>query len=574
MHVKRTLSSATIAVYLASLLVQGQQPPPPQQGFKLLSTQQPAPPPQPATILYNNIRLVPPWPPHQAELTLEPMPVPYLTFSPSAVNIDVGRQFFVDNFLIDTNTLKRTFHSAEYHTNNPVMKLDKPWEALGNSGTPFSVSVWHDPNGQLFKMWYTAGKERKVCLATSLDGFTWEKTNQDVVKDTNIVLPEECKDMHVMVDLFDNDLQRYKLLRVDKENRTHVYFSTNGIHWGKPVVTLPAGGEFSKTFHNPVRRVWIHSHSVKSRFGSLARKYFEFADLINGEKWGAQAPSWWVGADKLDAPFTGSKAVPNLAWMDTTYYESLMLGLFTLTDGLPVESAAPNRIQLGYSRDGFFWDRPDRRPFFPLPTRPLDWNWRNFHPSTAGPLIVARKLFFYLAGQNHTGEGAVGLATIRRDGFVSMDADASGGTLTTWPLIFNGKYLFANAATDKGELKVEVLDDKSNAIAGFSRDKSMPYKQDMTLGSVIWEGGPSFTNIIGKQVRFRFYVTNGGLYSFWTSPGGRSGPSQGFGGAYGPNYTGPVDTIGNRSYSPVNRNPPQPAATNATPPGAKADTKK
>ena len=52
------------------------------------------------TTLYNGIRLPAPWPPRLATLTNEPMAVPYLA-TPAVIPIDLGRQLFVDNFLIE-----------------------------------------------------------------------------------------------------------------------------------------------------------------------------------------------------------------------------------------------------------------------------------------------------------------------------------------------------------------------------------------------------------------------------------------------------------------------------------------
>ncbi|MBM4047158.1 MAG: hypothetical protein FJ279_18805, partial [Planctomycetes bacterium] len=79
--------------------------------------------------LYNGIRLPSPWPPRVQALThaSPPMP-PYLLSPPGVVPIDVGRQLLVDDFLIEHTTLTRTFHLAEYHGENPVLKPDKPWE--------------------------------------------------------------------------------------------------------------------------------------------------------------------------------------------------------------------------------------------------------------------------------------------------------------------------------------------------------------------------------------------------------------------------------------------------------------
>ena len=49
--------------------------------------------------LYNGIRLPETWPPNRP-LSREPMPAPWLENPPEAIPIDVGRQLFVDDFLV------------------------------------------------------------------------------------------------------------------------------------------------------------------------------------------------------------------------------------------------------------------------------------------------------------------------------------------------------------------------------------------------------------------------------------------------------------------------------------------
>jgi hypothetical protein len=72
--------------------------------------------------LYNGIVLPNQWPPRRIELKREPMPVPYLNNPPAVIPIDVGRQLFVDDFLIEKTTLKRSFHQPEYYSRNPVIR--------------------------------------------------------------------------------------------------------------------------------------------------------------------------------------------------------------------------------------------------------------------------------------------------------------------------------------------------------------------------------------------------------------------------------------------------------------------
>src|SRR5437870_1268964 len=146
---------------------------------------------RPVEVLYNGIQLPSPWPPRDRSVTLEPMEPPYLAAPPDVIPIDVGRQLFVDDFLIESTTLRRTFHRAEYYADNPVLKPDRPWEGEGQHPTAmvFSDGVWYDPQDQLFKIWYMGEQVRATCYATSRDGIHWEKPALDVQPGTNVVLP-------------------------------------------------------------------------------------------------------------------------------------------------------------------------------------------------------------------------------------------------------------------------------------------------------------------------------------------------------------------------------------------------
>src|SRR5207253_1244598 len=70
--------------------------------------------------LYNGIPLSAPWPPKHKH-SLEPHSPPYLASPPDVIPIDVGRQLFVDDFLIAETTLTRTFHRTTYHPATPIL---------------------------------------------------------------------------------------------------------------------------------------------------------------------------------------------------------------------------------------------------------------------------------------------------------------------------------------------------------------------------------------------------------------------------------------------------------------------
>jgi len=520
--------------------------------------------------LYNGLVLPEQWPPNYGGLTRKPMPLPYLTSPPEVIPIDVGRQLFVDDFLIQRTTLTRTFHQAEYYAQNPVLKPNKPWESeLWSQGEKkeipvamvFSDGVWFDPSDQLFKIWYMGGYAGTVCYATSKDGVRWSKPDLDVKPGTNVVMYKKRDGSTVWLDHEEKDPEkRYKLFLMergdDKEYRCHIYVSPDGIHWGEPLaVSRPIGGgtgERTSLFYNPFRKKWVYS--IRANYWDSddlgrARRYREHSDVIAGAQWtDAEAP-WWVGADENDPRRPDLNVPPQLYNLDAVAYESVVLGLFSIWPGQPKDRPKPNYICLGFSRDGFHWDRPDHRPFIGLSETEGAWNWGNVQSAGGGCLVVGDKLYFYVSGRagvkggTSSGVCTTGLATLRRDGFASMDAGPVEGTLTTRPLRFGGKHLFINADVRAGELCVEVLDAAGKPIAPFTRDNCIPASADGTIQALRWKDASDLSALSEKPVTFRFHLRNGKFYSFWVSPD-LSGASHGYVAAGGPGFTGPTDSVG------------------------------
>jgi hypothetical protein len=506
-------------------------------------------------VLYNGIRMDSPWPPQKGSLTLDPPALaPYLVSPPEVIPIDVGRQLFVDDFLIEKTSLVREFHPAEYHPASPVLEPDKPWEQT--AATPFSDGVWYDPADRLFKMWYMGGYLQATCYATSRDGIHWEKPSLDVQPGTNIVLATGRRDSSlVWLDLEEADpSRRFKMYLNDdpKGIRGSLYLSRDGVHWADAVAKVtPCTSDRNSFFRNPFRGVWVYS--IKDRVGDLGRnrRYRECVDLVAGAKWREEELVPWVGADRLDPQRKDLQTQPELYNLDAVAYESIMLGLFTIWRGQPEDRPKPNEVVLGYSRDGFNWHRPEREAFIAVSERQGDWNWGNVQSAGGCCLVVGDKLYFYVSaragipGTVDSGICSTGLAILRRDGFASMHAEDVEQTLTTRPVSFNGKYMFVNSDTDAGELRVEVLNEKGEVIAPLSRNNCRPVRSDKTRQAVSWTGTNDLTWLAGEPVRFRFHLRRGHLYSFWISPD-KSGASYGYVAAGGPGFTGLTDTVGNK----------------------------
>jgi hypothetical protein len=517
--------------------------------------------------LYNGIQLPQPWPPRLADYPNDPVTPPYLLSPPKVILIDVGRQLFVDDFLVEQTTLKRAFHLAEYHAETPVVKPDQPWESWGKGpmATVFSDGVWFDPKDNLFKMWYYGGHGGgTTCYATSKDGIHWEKPKLDVEPGTNIVYKGSRDSGTVWLDYSPKSADERFKMALYTGGRMHMFRSPDGIHWTK-AADGGKTGDRSTFFYNPFRQRWVYSIRSGGKRGR-SREYWEGADFFgfSDEVRAKGEVVKWVASDTADPIRDDLKTTCQLYNLDCVAYESLMIGLFSIWRGdyrskpqnekwaelQRLGRPKQNTVCIGFSRDGFHWDRPDRRPFCPTSEKMGDWNWGNMQSASNCCLVVGDKLYFYVsgrAGKSYPGcnstdaGGTTGLAVLRRDGFASMDAEGEG-TLTTRPVRFSGKYLFVNLKADQGELRAEVLDEQGNAITPFTKENCAPVSGDKTLAQVAWKGADDLSALAGKPVKLRFHLRNGSLYAFWVSSEA-TGASHGYVAGGGPGFTGPTDTV-------------------------------
>jgi len=523
--------------------------------------------------LYNGIRLTDPWPPRLRSLSDLPITPAYLVDPPDVIPIDLGRQLFVDDFLIEQTSLVRTFHRAEYHAANPVLSPVTAWEKRdpyadrtnthpNPAAMPFSDGVFFDPKDRLFKLWYMGGYNENTCYATSTDGIHWNRPALDA-KGTNIVYTGNRDSSTVWIDQVTADLsQRYKMA-LWHDYYLEQFISPDGIRWTK---TGNSGytGDRTTFFYNPFRNVWVFSLRSAQDAGPRHRLYWETPDFVKGSRWNRGEPVMWVGADKLDPMRPDYRIPTELYNLDCVAYESLLLGLFTIWRGERPQREKPNDICIGYSRDGFHWARPDRDAFLDVSERYGDWNWANVQSAGGACLVVGDRLYFYVSGR-HGLQGtsmpdvcSTGLATLRRDGFASMDhpgktrverlstpAGLPPGTLITRPVRFSGRHLFVNLAAASGELRVEVLEPGGATLVDFTAATCVPVRGDSTSARVTWTGVQDLAAIANRPVRFKFQLTNGALYAFWVSAD-PTGASHGFVAAGGPGFTGPTDTIGHR----------------------------
>lgn len=525
--------------------------------------------------LYNGIDLPAEWPPRDGvDRSREPIAVPCLSAPPAVIPIDLGRQLFVDDFLIERATLTRTYHSAVIHGASPVFSPETELEM--NRGrcpmaAPFNDGVWFDPADEQFKMWYHAGWFDGTALAVSRDGLNWQRPAFDVIAGTNAVIapqPGHLRDgALVWLDHEVDPSERFKMFlyvrRPDGES-AHVHTSADGIHWTEQGRASKCGDN-SSFFYNPFRKRFVFSIRESWKGLGRARAYHEHPEFVSAAQWASGDQVDWSRTDKLDLPEERIGDEPQLYDLNAVAYESIMLGAFAVFYGpqnpVCARTGEPKIIdlQLGYSRDGFHWHRPERTAFIPSSRVQGAWDYGYIHASGGLCLVVGDELWFYFAAfsgespklkPGETGSfeqdnamyagASTGLATLRRDGFASMDAANEQGELVTRPVTFSGKHLFTNVDASVGELRVEILDREGEVIEPFSADRCNPVELDSTKTRVTWYGEGDLARIAGTPVRLRFQLRSGRLYSFWVSAS-QSGESRGFVAAGGPGFSGPRD---------------------------------
>jgi len=107
----------------------------------------------------------------------------------------------------------------------------------------------------------------------------------------------------------------------------------------------------------------------------------------------------------------------------------------------------------------------------------------------------------------------IGLATLRLDGFASVQASHIGGTFTTVPYEMAGSHLQVNVSCPYGQLTAELQDDAFKPLPGYGVEQCRGVRTDSVAAELSWPEAPPLDQI-GKPVRIRFQLNNARLYSF------------------------------------------------------------
>lgn len=487
------------------------------------------------------------------------------TSSGYANSAKMGRKLFVDKTWIGETNMTREFHRPDYYQGNPVLKAEESWEFNINGdpyAAPFSGGVWYDEEADIFKMWYSAGGGLRyglmLCYAESKDGRNWVRPELDVYEGTNIVDKTEHDCASVMLDKFEKDpAKKYKMFVIkfnpNPETVSMVLkYSADGIHWGKPVALSGEVFDRCAAYYDPFKEKYIISlKTINGDKYRRARSYLEHscpetAVSLAHRDWSNSDDKYikyWFNAEDEDPRHPDFPHIrPQIYNHEAMPYENQMLAYFSLwqgpenddCDSLNIQKR--NEVLIGWAENGFDWNRENRTPFLPVSEDKNAWNAGNVQSTNGNPIIVGDSIYFYVSGRyetkpKHDSNFCTGLATMRRDGFVSLASEDKDGYLVTSPLTVEGSYLFANIQAS--ELAVEVLDENGDVVDGFSkRDFKKMKRVNSTKLLLEWKD-KNIEDLKGKKVSFKFYVNKGQLYSFWVSKW-QTGESEGYTAGGGP----------------------------------------
>ncbi len=112
----------------------------------------------------------------------------------------------------------------------------------------------------------------------------------------------------------------------------------------------------------------------------------------------------------------------------------------------------------------------------------------------------------------------MGLAKLRKEGFISMRGPAGGGVLCTRRLVWPGGKLVINADAHDGELRVRISDDRRKVIPGFDYTDCVTFQGNDVAHEISWQD-LAIESLTGKVIRLEIFLKNADIFTFRATGG-------------------------------------------------------
>jgi hypothetical protein len=443
-----------------------------------------------------------------------------------SLNVGFRKQLFVDDFVV----------AVKQRVTRELGQVTK-----ANDGKPiftdgwFYGSVLHDEGK--FKLWFRKPGTNGFGYAESTDGLNFKKQ-----ADLQGITFAGDYTLAVEIDSGETDPQhRFKAGYDAPGMAAGIAHSADGIRWtpyhdGKPV-TKRAADTYNQILWDPEAKTY--RLFTRTDFGTAGgstelrgtRSMTNPAPKTNPANWALVRE--WIFDKEGKAEAQRRQIYATTCWIYHGVYFALLsvydspgdVSEGKVTDTQKRHERDVMNFYIATSRDGDSWDMHWVYAGQPLVPRGPDGAFDKDILLPASTIVThADKHWIYYAGANerHGNEQvkfdrkhAIGLATLRLDGFVGLSAGESEGTVVTKPFKLEGDKLLVNVDANGGEASVEVLDEAGQPLAGFSGDEVVPVtKRDELRWQLQWKKHTDLSTLRNKVVRLKFRLRDAKLYSF------------------------------------------------------------
>ncbi len=474
-----------------------------------------------------------------------------VTAKPPVEPVEIGHepQFVFDLHVVDTTwglkpkgePMTRVLHQAKKHEGNPLITGDDPshlWMLREEDG---AFRMWYQANVKSAEV--STGKgiySTSVAYAESKDGIHWEKPELDLFPDAQkYFLPRNCVLHHLdqpqcepnapqIIEVPEKDRRGYRYIMnysmsTAPSNGIRLVGSKDGIHWDFANDIRIA--KLSSDTHNTIQYDVEHDEYVMfCRSKHIYRAAGQTKEMISsGEsrRGMSRMSSKELWTEWNVRPQTILMPDERDAELGYNYFMAMPVHRYA---GIWWGHLAPflwNDLyasEIAWSRDGWDFQRLPRHEQFIVLGPEGAWD-HSMVVATARWAEVGDEWWFYYAGFDLPHDdpkgrkGGIGLATVRKEGFISQHGPKTGGVVCTRAILWPGGDLIVNADTHTGEMKVRISDELRKPIPGFNYGDMPAFKGDSVKHEVKWNG-KSLDELKGKVVRLEFQLHDADLYTF------------------------------------------------------------
>ena len=441
-------------------------------------------------------------------------------------HIGLRKQLFVDDFVV----------AEKQRVTRVLGQVTK-----ANDGKPIFTDGWfygtvlHD-DGK-FKLWFRKPDSKGFGYAESADGLKFTKQ-----ADLNGINFAGDYTLAVEIDSAESDpQQRFKAGYDAPGMAAGIAHSADGIRWipyhdGKPV-TKRAADTYNQILWDPEAKTY--RLFTRTDFGTAGgstelrgtRSMTNAAPKTNPANWSLVRE--WIFDKEGKGEAQRRQIYATTCWIDHGVYFALLsvydfpgdVSEGKVTDTHRRHERDVMNFYIATSRDGDSWDMHWVYSGQPLVPRGPDGAFDKDIVLPASTIVThADKHWLYYSGANerHGNEQvkfdrshAIGLATLRLDGFIGLSAGEHEGTIVTKPFKLEGDKLMINVDAHGGEVSVEVLDEAGQPLVGYSGDEVVPAtKLDELRCQPHWKKHTDLSALRNKVVRLKFRLRDAKLYSF------------------------------------------------------------